>query len=273
MQQELLEEAERAWQKGEPSVAGRALFRSLLPYCWYPRAHHLLRDIARLLSLTAKLRALLDVAPGKVSREELEAALLAMKGEKESDSPEEEGARAIAMDVARIGLRSCDGLAGGDLALGESLIASLAAVCAAKGRDDLRRRWWRLAKYGEEEQVPMASEQLSYGEALTKVLAKIHPAPYPDPAPGSGPPMPMSAECVVLEEHTQEFPWGWLFFFQSRVFVETSDHAQMLVGNAPLIANRYDGQLRWTGTAYPVAHYVREYELELKNASGTGTGE
>ncbi len=72
-----------------------------------------------------------------------------------------------------------------------------------------------------------------------------------------------SIECVVLVSETIEKEWGWVFFYQDKKFVETGDFQYMLGGNAPYIVNRKTGELVLTGTAYPVEHYIREYEQTL----------
>ena len=70
-------------------------------------------------------------------------------------------------------------------------------------------------------------------------------------------------DCVVLEEETIEKSWGWVFFYQSKAYVETGDFREMLGGNAPIIVNRNTGKLTHTGTAYEIEHYIKEYEAAL----------
>ena len=71
-------------------------------------------------------------------------------------------------------------------------------------------------------------------------------------------------ECVILDQHTMEENFGWVFFYQSRRCAETGDEMEMLVGNAPLIVNRQDGSVYYTGTAYPTEWYIEQYR-ELLN--------
>ena len=73
-------------------------------------------------------------------------------------------------------------------------------------------------------------------------------------------------DAVVHEEITMTRPYGWVFFYQSREYIETGELGQMLVGNAPIIFDRFDGELRVTGTAEPIEHYLREYESTLPRA-------
>lgn len=64
---------------------------------------------------------------------------------------------------------------------------------------------------------------------------------------------------TLLDELTRELPYGWVFFYQSRGYVETGDPRQMLGGNAPLLVT-HSGELYETGTAHPLESYLREYE-------------
>jgi hypothetical protein len=72
---------------------------------------------------------------------------------------------------------------------------------------------------------------------------------------------------LVIHEHTIERPWGWVFFYNARGFLD-GDMRYALGGNAPIIVNRYDGTFRDTGTAAPVEYYIAEYEAELERQSG-----
>jgi len=76
----------------------------------------------------------------------------------------------------------------------------------------------------------------------------------PDPS------IPNFPELVILDEATIERAFGWVFFYQTREYVETEDIETILVGNAPYIINRNDGSLHETGTAYPIEHYIEMYE-------------
>ena len=70
-------------------------------------------------------------------------------------------------------------------------------------------------------------------------------------------------DCAVLVGETIETEWGWVFFYQSKAYVETGDFREMLGGNAPIIVNRNTGELSHTGTAHDVEHYIKEYEAAL----------
>jgi hypothetical protein len=63
----------------------------------------------------------------------------------------------------------------------------------------------------------------------------------------------------------EDKPYGWVFYYNSKDIVpnDTSTH---IGGNAPIIVDRVDGELRVTGTAYPTEHYLKEYEATLPEA-------
>jgi Immunity protein 35 len=66
-------------------------------------------------------------------------------------------------------------------------------------------------------------------------------------------------ELVLLIEETKEFESGWVFFYQSRKFIESRDYRDMLGGNAPVIVNKFDGGIYVTGTSYSIEKYINDY--------------
>jgi len=74
---------------------------------------------------------------------------------------------------------------------------------------------------------------------------------------------PADEEWVVLDEHTIEKPWGWVFFYNSREFATTGDPKYQLVGNAPYIVNRETHELLATGTAEEIDVYIADYEARI----------
>lgn len=67
-------------------------------------------------------------------------------------------------------------------------------------------------------------------------------------------------ELVVLDEHTLERPYGWVFFYDSRRYLETGELSRMLAGNAPVLVHKQDGHIEMLGTALPVEAYLAKYE-------------
>ncbi|WP_400190999.1 YrhB domain-containing protein [Hymenobacter sp. B81] len=67
-------------------------------------------------------------------------------------------------------------------------------------------------------------------------------------------------DCVLVDEKTISKPYGWVFFYNSKCFLETEDISVAMAGNAPFIVNKYDGAVTVTGTAYQIGYYLTEYE-------------
>lgn len=66
-------------------------------------------------------------------------------------------------------------------------------------------------------------------------------------------------ELALLDEHTQEVACGWVFFYQSKRFLQTNEVGDALAGNAPILIDSRDGSLHVTGTARRVEYYVQNY--------------
>jgi hypothetical protein len=72
--------------------------------------------------------------------------------------------------------------------------------------------------------------------------------------------MPEGDEIIILDEATIEKPWGWVFFYTSKKWHETKDFKYAIAGHSPIIVERTTGKLFITGTAYPIQHYIQNYE-------------
>ena len=63
---------------------------------------------------------------------------------------------------------------------------------------------------------------------------------------------------------TTEYEFGWLFFYHAKELLEQEKPASILVGNAPLIVDKNDGQLYVTGTGRPIEHYIEQYRKGIR---------
>jgi hypothetical protein len=70
-----------------------------------------------------------------------------------------------------------------------------------------------------------------------------------------------SCEISLIEDK----PYGWVFYYNAKVH-DPNDVSTHRVGNAPIIIDRIDGEIRVTGTAHPTEHYLKEYEATLPEA-------
>ena len=69
-------------------------------------------------------------------------------------------------------------------------------------------------------------------------------------------------EAVIDDRWTRTESFGWIFFYNSRRFIEDGQFVDQLVGNAPIIVRRDTGEVLVTGTAEPVEHYVAQLHAE-----------
>ena len=58
---------------------------------------------------------------------------------------------------------------------------------------------------------------------------------------------PTPGTCVLLREYTISKPYGWVFFYQNRKYVETRNRDEALMGNLPFLVDRFDGRIREKG--------------------------
>ncbi|RYU80451.1 YrhB domain-containing protein [Hymenobacter persicinus] len=99
----------------------------------------------------------------------------------------------------------------------------------------------------------MLSFEEAYLIALCE-LEKLNANSYGDPY--------AVTDCVLVDKHILTKPYGWIFVYNSKRFLETKDIGYGLLGNAPFIVNRYDGSVTVTSTAHELKHYLAEYEKE-----------
>ncbi|MDQ2137167.1 YrhB domain-containing protein [Alcaligenaceae bacterium A4P071] len=57
---------------------------------------------------------------------------------------------------------------------------------------------------------------------------------------------------------SQEKPEGWVFFYESKTYLETQNLSAMLAGNAPFLVSRTDGALHLLSTAKPLEDALAE---------------
>ena len=70
----------------------------------------------------------------------------------------------------------------------------------------------------------------------------------------------MSKHILQLQlERTIEFELGWVFFYQSKDYIETGNFMKSLIGNAPIIINKKTGSIKVTGTAHHINKYIIRY--------------
>ena len=73
--------------------------------------------------------------------------------------------------------------------------------------------------------------------------------------------LPDDDELIIVDDATITKPWGWVFFYASKKWMETRDIRYAIAGNAPLIVEKNSGNVIPTGTAYSTKKYIENYEL------------
>jgi hypothetical protein len=77
---------------------------------------------------------------------------------------------------------------------------------------------------------------------------------------------PLDDPFVVVEEDTIERPFGWVFFYNSKRFLETGVFSYRLAGNGPVIISKHDGRVEFCGTAKSVSELIEDYEKKLTDS-------
>jgi hypothetical protein len=78
-------------------------------------------------------------------------------------------------------------------------------------------------------------------------------------------------ELVLMEEHTIAKPYGWIFFYNSRRYVETRDFLHALEGNGPVVVERRTGRMTHLGTARPTDEVIADFEAQrLSDSAAAG---
>jgi len=98
---------------------------------------------------------------------------------------------------------------------------------------------------------------LTKTEALELVSKKLQQRHSPDNA------------CVVVDKYTIEKVFGWVFFYNSKKFVEIGIYRYRLAGNGPVIVNKVSRTVEFHGSGTPPEDIVKDYEKRLaKTESG-----
>jgi len=64
----------------------------------------------------------------------------------------------------------------------------------------------------------------------------------------------------LIDAETIEKSFGWVYFYNSKKYLETGELREMLAGNAPFIVDKNNGEIHETGTEKPVEDYLATFE-------------
>lgn len=68
----------------------------------------------------------------------------------------------------------------------------------------------------------------------------------------------------LLEDKTVEKDFGWVFFYNTKRFLETHDRKYMMPGNAPFVVEREDGSVHFLFSSVPPNQAIEKYEKEWR---------
>jgi len=71
------------------------------------------------------------------------------------------------------------------------------------------------------------------------------------------------SDIVIDDAHTMEKPYGWIFYYTTRRYLESGDPMYMLFGNGPVVVIAATGEIVELGSARPPEEFIKELEDEL----------
>jgi hypothetical protein len=92
---------------------------------------------------------------------------------------------------------------------------------------------------------------ITYEDAKTRVLKLINDAYNSS-----------EDELIIREEATIEKKYGWIFFYNSRRYLETEEISYFIGGNGPIIVERDSGNIVRLITACSSKESIAEYERQ-----------
>jgi len=76
-------------------------------------------------------------------------------------------------------------------------------------------------------------------------------------------------DLVILGDKTVERPFGWVFFYTTKKYLETKDPNDIMPGNSPLIVDRETGETHFLSTSAPPSRAIEEYERRWRERRGS----
>ena len=70
------------------------------------------------------------------------------------------------------------------------------------------------------------------------------------------------------DRDTIERPFGWVFSYNSKKFIETGSIRYLRIGLRPVIVDRHSGAIKFFGTPTSDEEAIQEYERELEGGRG-----
>lgn len=96
---------------------------------------------------------------------------------------------------------------------------------------------------------------ISYEEAKQRVLTHAKEMLAEENRP--------RVEPAIVEGRTIEKPWGWVFFWNTGLYLETGDLEHAIVGTPPLCVERQQGQVSPVANVEPLTGELKRYERKI----------
>ena len=96
--------------------------------------------------------------------------------------------------------------------------------------------------------------ELTYEEAKQLALRRVASLQ----AEGTPP-----VEPAIVDTETIETPWGWILYWNTRLYLDTGDLEHAQFGTPPLCVNRGDGSVTPITREARLARQIRRYERKI----------
>lgn len=71
-------------------------------------------------------------------------------------------------------------------------------------------------------------------------------------------------KAVLLKDQTVSLPYGWVFYYQGRRWVETRSNGDKIIGGGPILVDRFKADIRnITGAGTILQDWLADYEKSL----------
>lgn len=69
---------------------------------------------------------------------------------------------------------------------------------------------------------------------------------------------------IILDEFTIEKPYGWIFYYTSKLYYETQNSQYAIAGNSPIIVDKQTGEQSSYMSAYSDEEMLQKHEEEKR---------
>lgn len=74
-------------------------------------------------------------------------------------------------------------------------------------------------------------------------------------------------ELAIVDGEPSETTHAWIFFYNTKRYLETGEFSEALAGNGPILVNKITGAIDAFGTAIPLEKLLAQYEEEKQRVS------